>query len=157
MMKKKFLIMCFVGCFLFGISGCGDAENSIAETHKAYTFEVETGDNIRVELDTTGGYDMSADVPFEITENDEILSEGTFIEAEAYNQYVAAVNSDANATVLDSGSKDSNEYIFWSYNDSEFDVAMLIGDSNTGILLGNTVSEDSARECLERLTVYLDE
>ena len=156
-MKRKILIMCSIGCLLFGISGCGNTESNNAETYKAYTFEVETGDTVRIELDTTGGYDMSSDVPFEITENGDGLSEGTFIEADAYEQYVDAVNSDASATVLDSGSKDSNEYIFWSYNDSEFDFAILIGGSDTGVLLGNVISEESARECFERLTISVDE
>ena len=68
-MKRKILIMCSIGCLLFGISGCGNTESNNAETYKAYTFEVETGDTVRIELDTTGGYDMSSDVPFEITEN----------------------------------------------------------------------------------------
>ena len=40
---------------------------------------------------------------------------------------------------------------FWSYQDAEYDYAILIEESETGIILGNNVSEDSAKECFERL------
>ena len=53
--------------------------------------------------------------------------------------------------MLDSGTKDGIEYIFWSYQDAEYDYAILIEESETGIILGNNVSEDSAKECFERL------
>lgn len=61
--------------------------------------------------------------------------------------------NDENATILDSGEKDGCEYVMWNYNDSEYDYAILIEDSNTGILLGNDVSEESAKECFQRLTI----
>lgn len=72
-------------------------------------------------------------------------------------QYAAVVQSDENAKLLDSGTKDGNEYIFWSFNDREFNYAILIKDSNTGVILGNNVSEESARECFERLTFTVED
>ncbi len=76
--------------------------------------------------------------------------------AESYAQFVEAIESDGNAVLLDSGTKDGNEYIFWSYNDSEFDYAILIDDSDTGIVLGNIVSQESAVECFNRLTISVE-
>ncbi|MBR6682986.1 MAG: lipoprotein [Firmicutes bacterium] len=32
-------------------------------TSKSYTFDVDTGDQIEVSLDTTGGFDLSSTVP----------------------------------------------------------------------------------------------
>lgn len=155
-MKKSILVLLLTLCLIFAFSGCGSTQDGGAKTHKAFTFSVDTGDKIRVELDTTGGYDLTSDLPFEISQNGSAISQGIFIEAEQFESYAEAVNTDANAKVIENATKDSNQYIFWSYNDSEFNIVVLISDSNTGILLGNAISEDSARECFKRLTINLD-
>lgn len=153
-MKKSISVLLTL-CLIFALSGCGSTQDSGAKTHKAYTFSVDTGDKIRVELETTDGYDLTSDLPFEISKNGSAISQGTFIKAEQFESYAEAVNTDANAKVIEKATKDSNQYIFWSYNDSEFNIVVLISKSNTGILLGNAISEDSARECFERLTISL--
>ena len=158
-MKKILSILLICLCLVFTISGCSstnDNDNG-AKTHKAYTFSVDTGDKIRIELDTTGGYDITSDLPFEVSQNGSALSQGIFIKADQFESYVDVVNSDDNARLIKSDTKDSNQYIFWSYNDTEYNIAVLINDSNTGILLGNAVSEDSAKECFERLTISIAE
>lgn len=150
-MKKSIPILLLILCLIFTFSGCGEAK-----THKSFTFSVDTGDKVCIELDTTSGYDITSDLPFEISQNGSSLSQGIFIEAEQYASYVDAVNSDDSAKVIESSTKDSNQYVFWSYNNSEFNIVILVGDSNTGILLGNAISEESARECFNRLTISLD-
>lgn len=151
-MKKSISALLLLLCLIFTLSGCGEAK-----THKSYTFSVDTGDKVQIELDTTGGYDITSELPFEISKDGSTLSQGIFIEAEQYASYTEAINTDGGAKVIDEGTKDSNKYVFWSYNDSEFNIVILIGDSNTGILLGNAVSEESAKECFDRLTISLDE
>lgn len=147
-MKKCLTSVIVLLCMLLCLTGCGDGK-----THKAYTYSVETGDSIDIQMDTTGGYDITSEVPFAISLDGETLSQGMFIAGENYEQYVAAANTDKAATVLDSGSYNGNEYVFWSYNDSEYNIAVKIEGSKTGLLLGNVVSEESARECFERLTI----
>lgn len=141
--------ICFIlSVFLLTLlSGCS------ASSSKAFTFSVDTGDSVQVRLDTSDGYDLSSDVPFVISHEEKPLSQGAFMPRESYEQFVVAIESDENAVLLDSGTKDGNDYIFWSYNDSEFDYAILIDGSNTGIVLGNIVSQESAVECFNRLTV----
>lgn len=150
-MKKNIPVFLLILCLIFTVSGCDGAKTS-----KSFTFSVDTGDKVCIELDTTNGYDITSDLPFEISQNGSVLSQGIFIEAEQYASYVDAVSSDDSAKVIETSSKDSNQYVFWSYNDSEFNIVILIGDSNTGILLGNAISEESARECFNRLTIRLD-
>lgn len=151
-MKRNIWIVLFTLCLIFTISGCSNFK-----THKSFTFSVDTGDMVRIELETTDGYDLSSNLPFEISQGDAVLSQGIFIEAEQFDSYVEAVETDAKAKVIEASTKDSNEYLFWSYDNSEFNIVIRIHDSNTGILLGNAVSEDSARECFERLSISLDE
>lgn len=124
---------------------------------KAYTFTVDNGDKIKIELNTTDNYDLSSDVPFTISCDGKTLSQGSFVLAESYQQYVSVVNTDEKAEMIDSGTKDGNEYIFWCYNGSEYNYAILIKGSNTGIVLGNPVSEESAKECFSRLTFTVED
>ncbi len=147
-MKKRLVYVFAILSMMILFVGCGNAKTS-----KTYTFNVETGDSVKVKLDTSDKYNITSEVPFEISQDGDIKSQGTFIFGEAYEQYKDVVDTDENAELLDSGNKDGNEYVFWSYNDSEYNYAILIKGSSTGLILGNDVSEESAKECFNRLTI----
>lgn len=146
-MLKKISILLVGMALLISLTGCNSS--------KAYTFSVETGDAVKVSLNTSDKYDITSDLPFSISYNGTALSQGIFITSDNFSQYVDVVDTDSNATLIDSGSKDGNKYIFWSYNDAEYNYAILIGDSKTGIILANNVSEESAKECFNRLTISI--
>ena len=147
-MKKRLVYVFAILSMMILFVGCGNAKTS-----KTYTFNVETGDSVKVKLDTSDKYNITSEVPFEISQDGDIKSQGTFIFGEAYEQYKDVVDTDENAELLDSGNKDGNEYVFWSYNDSEYNYAILIKGSSTGLILANDVSEESAKECFNRLTI----
>lgn len=146
--KKVFMSLAIVGVMLLTLTGCTKS--------RSYTFIVETGDKVKVQLNTTDGYDLSSDLPFTISKDGNTLSQGTFITTDGYNQYIDVVNSDSNARILDSGTKDGISYTFYSYNDSEFNYVIKIDGSNTGILLGNSNSQEEAKKCFELLTFTLE-
>ena len=147
-MKKRLVYVFAILSMMILFVGCGNAKTS-----KTYTFNVETGDSVKVKLDTSDKYNITSEVPFEISQDGDVKSQGTFIFGEAYEQYKDVVDTDENAELLDSGNKDGNEYVFWSYNDSEYNYAILIKGSSTGLILANDVSEESAKECFNRLTI----
>ena len=147
-MKKVFMSLAIIGVMLLTLTGCTKS--------KSYTFTVETGDKIKIQLNTTDGYDLSSDLPFKISKDGNTLSQGTFITIDGYNQYIEAVNNDSNAKILESKTKDGISYTFYSYNDSEFNYVIKINDSNTGILLGNQNSQEEAEKCFELLTFTLE-
>lgn len=134
------LILCLTGC----------------TTTKSYTFNVETGDSIKVKLNTSDGYDISSDLPFAISKDGATLSQGTFITIAGYNQYINTVNNDANSKVLDSGSKNGVTYVFYSYNNSEYNYIIKVDGSNTGILLGNPNSQVEAETIFNLLTFSVE-
>ena len=74
---KKILSLLMAMCLVIVMTACG------GNTSMAFTFAVDTGDNVKLELDTTGGYSISADLPFAISHGDDILSQGTFIVGDA--------------------------------------------------------------------------
>ncbi len=145
--KKRLVCSILVAMFVLLAAGCTSS--------KTVTYNVETGDSISIKLDTSEGYDISTDVPFTISQNDETISQGTFITAESYQQYVDAVKSTEGVTIIDSGENDTCEYLMWNNNDTEYDYVVLIKESDTGVLIGNNVSEKSAKECFDRLTISI--
>lgn len=129
---------------IFTLTGC--------TTTMSFTYNVSTGDKIKVQLDTSDGYKISSELPFKISKDDDILSQGTFLTADGYNQYIETISSSNTSKIIDSGTKDGIEYTFYSYNSTEFNYIIKITGSNTGILIGNEKSQASAEECFRRLT-----
>lgn len=152
-MKQKMTLSAILLCLTLLLCGC---EKTLT---MSYTYEVDTGDAVKLTMDITDDYGITSDLPFALTCGEETLSQGTFITAQGWEEYKELVTEteDEDVTVLDSGEKDGNEYVFWSYQEEEYNYAILVGGSNTGLLLGNDVSEESARECFERLTISLAE
>lgn len=149
-MKKMLLALTALLCVLFTAVGCTTSSSM------TYLFTVDNGDKIVIEMDTTGKYKMTSDVPFVISNDGETLSQGAFIHSDAYSSYVELANSDK-VKLIDSGTKNGNEYVFWNYNDEEYNYAILISGCNTGVILGNNVSEESAKECFNRLSISVQD
>lgn len=147
-MKNKILTVLITVMVMVWFTGCN--------TSLSYTYKVSTGDNVKIELDTTDGYSITSKVPFEISKDGDVLSNGTFIDSKQYDSYVNVINSDENAKLLDESSNDNIKYVFWNYNDTEYNYVILIQESKTGIVLGNTVSEECAKEVFKRLKITLE-
>lgn len=147
-MKKIFSTILLTIAVLVTLTGC--------TTSKSFTYNVSTGDMIKVELDTSDGYDIASDLPFTISKDDKTLSQGDFITLDGYKQYMEAVDSDEKVKIIDSGSRDDVTYTFYSYNNSEFNYIIKVNGSNTGIILGNPNSKSEAEECFKRLTFSMD-
>jgi hypothetical protein len=57
---------------------------------------------------------------------------------------------------LDKGNGDGIKYVFWNYDDKEYNYVILIKGSETGIILGNNVSRETAEEVFSRLKFDLE-
>ena len=145
--KKRVMLLVFM--LALG-TGCGKEKVSTSMT---YNYEVETGDEIKIELDTSDNYSISPDIPFVISCDDQTLTQGTFITKETYLDYKDSIDLADSVTLLDSGETDDIEYIYWTNNESEYDYAIYVKNSDTGIILGNNISRDSAEECFGRLQI----
>lgn len=145
-MKKIFMGILMAGIMIVSLTGC--------TTNKSYTYTVETGDKVKITLNTTDGYDLSSDLPFTISKDGNNLSQGTFIQGSDYEQYVNAAKTQGQ--IIDKGSNDNIEYVFYSYNNSEYNYVIKIKNSNTALLLGNPNSEEEAKKCFELLSFNLE-
>ena len=124
-------------------------------TNMKLMFNVETGDKIYVEVDTTDGYKMTADAPFSVTKDGAVQLQGTFIYEAAFQAYADAAAEDPDARIIERSSKNGNQYVFWSYAEEEYNIVMFVGGSSTGVLMSSTVSEEAAREAFNRMTFSL--
>lgn len=155
-MKKKIILVLntiFITSLIL-LTGCG---NAVTKKSISYTFAVDTGDKIIVTLDASDGYSMSGNDRFEIKKDGEILSQGVFIFLDGYELYADGVRDASKTKLLEEGTKGDNEYVMWNYDDSEYNYVMKIYGSNTALVIGNDVSEESARECFERLDIKVKE
>lgn len=126
------------------LTGC--ASNS----SMAYTFNVETGDSIKVELDTSGSdYKLKADGSrFIINEEDTDVITGIFLTADMYDQYESAISE--TGTILE-----SDGYILYEYageSGTERNILLMVPDSETGIIMGSLADEETVRDIYGRLS-----
>lgn len=126
---------------------------------KAVTYNVDTGDSVKIIIDTKGGFDITTDVPFTVSKGDTAIFTGSFIYAEYYDVYHQVVDEDSNAVLLDEGSKDGNDYFCYSFegnSGTEYDYFILIKDSNTAIAMASLIGEKEASEAFKAMTISLN-
>ncbi len=145
-MRKLFKLSILVIAVLL-ITGCSSS------LFKSFTFNIDNGDQIKIKLDIKNGLDINSELPFSITKDENVLTMGNFLQKVGYDQYSEAAKTDPNATVLEEGEYLGNSYVFWSYEDKEYNHVIYINDSNTALLLSNQVSKEEAKEIFESLTI----
>lgn len=140
---KKTLISIILIILVITLTGCTKTFS--------YTYEVTTGDRIKVTLNINDGYKLTSNLPFTITKDGKELSQGTFILGNYYEEYVNVAKEDSKTNIISSGDKDSFEYVFYSYNNKEYNYVIKVKNSNTAILLENKHSKQEAIDCFELL------
>lgn len=143
MIKKVSLAIGLMACLI--LSACS------FETSKSFTFSVETGDNIKVELRTSDGYDMDSNVPFTVTKDGEDVARGTFLYGSSYEEYRTAYESTEDATLLDEGEKDGNSYYAYSLPE-EIDYFVYVADSDTVVVIASINGDEAAADVFNALT-----
>ena len=150
-MKKVFFGV--VALFLvISLAGC--------KTEKSYTYEVSTGDDIKVTIDTTDGYNYKEkDESYAITKKDDTICEWTFVTMDGYNSYIELYNNSDSATLIKDSSNDNIDYSIYRVNNTaanmiEYDNLIKVKNSNTAIIMGS-FSEENMNKCLELISFEL--
>lgn len=97
---------------------------------KSGTYDVETGDRVKITVDAKAGYDITLEAPFVISKDDETILNGTFLYSEYLEEYKSAYEAEPTASLVDEGEKDGNEYFCYAVGD-EYDYFVKVGDSNS--------------------------
>lgn len=143
---------------LFLITGCS------LLTTQTKTFKTDSGEKVALSLDTTSGYKLSdTQGLFIVSKKDKAISRGIFIKKETYESYVEWLDKKTgnkkfvgNTTkIIEDKETDNIKYIYYSSTGAsgiEYNHVGYIKDSNTGFLINNTVSGQTARECFNLLS-----
>ena len=150
-MMKRITSLLLIAIMMCALYGCANGKMTMS-----WTYAVDTGEKVTVKVLINDGYSISSQVPFAISQNGQILTQGTFIKGEACEQYREAAKTQDGATFLEEGMIGNHQYFAWSFNDSEWNYCIQLKGGKTGILLGNNVSRDSAKEVFSRLEVAIE-
>ena len=129
-------------------------------TSKAFTFNVSTGESVRIELDTGDKYDMSTTGgDFAVSKGGVHILDGTFATKESWDYYCEAVEQDSAAELVDK----TDSSLVWRYDageGAEYDTLTMVSE-NTGVFLAGLITdevpEDLIKEAISRLTITLGE
>lgn len=149
MKKAKNYFLCALAfAMMFALCSCS--------TFLSYSFNVETGDKIKVTLDTSSGLSLEQkDGVFSVKKDDEVILQGMFINEATYNQYVK-IKGQQGMTVLADTEKDGNTYYMYEVDGqagTEDNFVVWLKNSNTGVILGSVAGKDNAKEAFEKLTL----
>ena len=155
-LKKISIIKCLIGLgvLLLVLAACS------TYAFKSATFRVETGDNVQVRVDTKAGYDLTMEVPFVISKDEETILTGGFGKLEAYELYYQLVADDINAELLAEDSKDGNDYFFYTVNGKagiEYDYVLRVGDGQTVVIIASLASRAEAEAAFAGTKISLAE
>lgn len=141
-MKKVLVAVSLILCML--MTAC--TTNSSA----SLTFNVETGDSIKITLDTADGYKLSADGGnFIVSQNDETILQGIFLTTDMYAEYETSIREVG--TILE----DTDGFLFYQIDGNsgmESDFLYMVPDSNTGVIIASLAEQDVANAAFDRLT-----
>lgn len=156
---KKALIIILIVLVVLALAGFGLYKMGVLQTSRSFLFNVNTGDQISVSLKISNGYDIDSNSPFNISKDDVIVSTGTFISEDLYDQLVTSLKSQKDTIkIIEQSSRDDVVYTFYTvYNSTddcdEFYYLMKVKNSSTGLVLRNTTSKESAQEVFNLLTL----
>lgn len=146
---KKLLFISLIFVISLILTGCTKT--------LSFTYKVETGDTVKIQLETDKDYKLSSKLPFKVTKDDETLSTGTFLTLDGYETYKKATKTQNNVEIFEENSKGDITYTFFSINDEQFIYLIKINDSKTGLFLENTNSKDEAQEVFKMLTITIED
>lgn len=130
-------------------------------TSKSFTYKVDTGELVKITLDTSNSkYDIKANgSTFELYNDEQLISQGCFMDFSAFDKYKEAVNLDKNAEIIE---ETSTKIVYYYEDDetTEYDMILCISDK-TGVVVGSelnkNVTKDIAADALSRLSFSIEE
>ncbi len=153
MKKRTFLSLLLFVCTLM-LSACNSSFT------KSVTFSVDNGDKVKITVDAKAGYGVTMEVPLAVTKGDETILNASFAYADYYDSYYQAATGDPAAALLDEGTKDGNDYFYYTVDGqsgTEHNYVVKVKDSQTLVVIGSLAGEAEAQAAFEAMTISLAE
>lgn len=140
------------GMVLFVCILCGCSTSSTM----SLTFAVETGDNIKVTLDTSKGLRLSqADGGYAVAEEGETVLQAFFVEQAVYEQYMDAVMTQEGVTVRRQESENGITFLAYSFDGAagmENNFIIWIDGTATGMVAASLADSETADRAFQSLS-----
>jgi thiol:disulfide interchange protein len=156
-MKKFKVVLIGIISTIGLLAGCH------ANTSQSYTYNVDTGDKVKVTLNTADGYNMNSGNPFTVTKDDEDILTCQFLSEEGYSFYDSELKTDIlesqyDGYIIETNKKGENEYIFYSVKNEHTENNFFVKlNDKTSIIIGSLSDEDVARKCFEKISFEIIE
>lgn len=126
-------------------------------SHISYTFNVSTGDAIKVKLDTSDGYDLSQeDGQFYVKEDGELLVTGIFTTEEYWDYYTENIPLSEDCEVIKEDNLcGDNDGLVYTVED-ETNAIFHVDDSDTYVMLGSVADSDVVLDVIDSLEITVD-
>lgn len=150
---KKLAAMVLSGVLgMIVLTGCS--------TSMSYTYKVGTGDNVEVKLDTSEGLMLeNEDEGFSVTEDDETILQGIFIDEDTYDFYVEMVKIADGVENIEEDSANGLTWLYYEFDGNagkESNYVAWIDGSDTGIIMGGIEGSRAAKKAFNSLTFTVD-
>lgn len=150
---KKFAALMLGGVLgMIVLTGC--------TTSMSYTYSVGTGDNVKVVLDTSDGLKLENDDDgFSVTEDDETILQGIFIDEDTYDFYLEMVKNANGSENIEEDSANGLTWLFYEFDGNagkESNYIVWIDGSDTGIIMGSLEGSRAAKKAFNSLTFTVD-
>lgn len=150
---KKFAALMLGGVLgMIVLTGC--------TTSMSYTYNVGTGDSVKVELDTSEGLVLeNEDEGFSVTEDDETILQGIFIDEDTYDFYVEMMKNADGPENIEEDSANGLTWLYWEFDGqagTESNYVAWIDGSDTGIIMGGLEGPRAAKKAFNSLTFTVD-
>lgn len=154
MNKFKNSMLCLL-CFAGILTGCS-TPHSISQT-----YDTETGEKVKLSLDKTGGYEMTAEMPFVILKDNEEILTGQFLPEDGYVFYEENLTEDVltpqGGHIVEQGKLGNSEYICYTMSHepyTEYNFFVKINDK-TSVIIGSLADESVAKDCFHSLSFQI--
>ncbi|MDE6712454.1 MAG: hypothetical protein K2K20_01805 [Lachnospiraceae bacterium] len=129
-------------------------------TSISYTYEVGTGDTVKLALDTSDGLMLeNEDDIFIVTEDDETILQGSFIDEDTYDYYMEMVKIADGVENIEEDSANGLTWLFYEFDGlagMESNFIVWIDGSDTGVLIASLAGSRGAKKAFNSLTFTVE-
>lgn len=129
-------------------------------TSISYTYEVGTGDTVKLVLDTSDGLMLeNEDDIFIVTEDDETILQGSFIDEDTYDYYMEMVKIADGVENIEEDSANGLTWLLYEFDGlagMESNFIVWIDGSDTGVLIASLAGSRGAKKAFNSLTFTVE-
>lgn len=139
-MKKAIAAGVFLAACALLLTAC------TVKTTKSYTFDIDTGDQIKVSIETSKGFNMTGDIPFSILRDGKEIMRGKFGDCEQFEACREAIDGEEAVALLSEGTKNGCDYFSCTAETkkgTEYGYFLRIGNTTVALTTTSLTQEEA--------------